>query len=102
MTDPEVQLPQLAQLVRLELTPEEADELAQEFSAILQFVSSLQAAEVEGIPVTNQVTDLENIYRADDVVASIHHRTLVELAPNREGDLVRAPGVFLVENGHDD
>jgi len=84
----------LAELAALALTKEEAARLEGEFAAIVAFIGELSEAKVDDLPTTNQVTDLENVYRRDDVVAFTHHRTLIESAPDSVDGLVRVPGVF--------
>lgn len=83
-----------ARLANLDLQPEELAALSGDFANVVAFINQLQSAQAEDLPATNQVTDLENIYRVDDVVQYEHHRTLVELAPSTADGLVRVPGVF--------
>lgn len=55
----------LARLARINLTDEEVDEFASEFSAILQYVEQLGSVDVTGLEPTSQVTGLTNVTRAD-------------------------------------
>jgi aspartyl-tRNA(Asn)/glutamyl-tRNA(Gln) amidotransferase subunit C len=57
----------LAQLARLDLTPEEVEEFSQELSEILQYVEQLSNVDVGGLKPTNQVTGLTNVTREDEV-----------------------------------
>ena len=57
----------LARLARIDLSENEVDVFAREFSEILQYVEQLQAVDVSGLKPTSQVTGLTNITR-DDVV----------------------------------
>ena len=84
----------LARLAALRLTDAETTQLQKEFSAILDFVDTLAQARADNLAATSQVTGLENIFAPDMVEKSIHQRTLIELAPARQGQLVRVPGVF--------
>lgn len=84
----------IAELAALALTEKESARLEAEFSAIVAFIGELSQAGADELPVTNQVTDLENVYRSDDVVGYPHHRTLVEQAPASSRGLVRVPGIF--------
>jgi aspartyl/glutamyl-tRNA(Asn/Gln) amidotransferase C subunit len=88
------QIERFARLANLNLQPEELAALSGDFENVVAFINHLQSAPAEDLPVTNQVTDLENIYRIDDVVQYEHHRTLVDLAPSTVEGLVRVPGVF--------
>lgn len=93
MSDPH-HLERLARLSTLALSADELAALANEFEPIVDFIDQLSAAPAADLAMTNQVTDLENIYRRDDVVQYEHHRTLVDLAPAVSDGLVRVPGVF--------
>lgn len=93
---------QMAALGNLELSPADRTRFSKEFQDILKFVGALQTVSAEDASETAEVTDLENVFRRDDVVPFIHHRALVERAPYRRGDLIRAPGVFSAEGDADD
>lgn len=58
----------LAQLARISLTDEEADEFTDELGAILQYVEQLSSVDVTGLEPTNQVTGLTNVMRKDQVI----------------------------------
>jgi aspartyl-tRNA(Asn)/glutamyl-tRNA(Gln) amidotransferase subunit C len=57
----------LAQLARLDLSEDEINEFAEEINKILTYVEQLQAADVNGLEPTYQVTGLTNVMR-DDVI----------------------------------
>ncbi len=57
----------LAQLCRLELSPDELDRLAVELPSILEYVERLNSVDVEGLEPTDQVTGLTNVMRPDEV-----------------------------------
>ncbi len=94
---PKQSIDQIAVLGNLELSPADRTRFSKEFQDILKFVGALQAVRAEDVSATAEVTDLENIFRRDDVVPFVHRRALVEHAPHRRGDLIRAPGVFSAE-----
>lgn len=58
----------LARLARIELTDEEVEEFAGEFSAILEYVEQLQTIDVAGLEPTSQVTGLTNVTREDEEI----------------------------------
>lgn len=58
----------LARLARIELSDEEVDEFAGEFSEILAYVEKLQSVNVDGLQPTSQVTGLTNVTRNDEVL----------------------------------
>jgi aspartyl-tRNA(Asn)/glutamyl-tRNA(Gln) amidotransferase subunit C len=57
----------LALLAHINLTDEEVDEFADEFSEILQYVEQLQNVDIEGLQPTSQVTGLTNVTRDDEI-----------------------------------
>lgn len=57
----------LAKLARLRLTDEEVDKYTEELGEILTYVELLSNVDTDGLKPTNQVTGLENVYRADVV-----------------------------------
>lgn len=57
----------LAQLARLDLTPEEVEEFTEELSAILQYVEQLDKVDVSGLEPTNQVSGLTSVMREDEI-----------------------------------
>ncbi len=85
---------QLATLGNLRLSAPEWATLEKELAAILGFVEKLRSARVEEVPATNQVTELENVYRGDQVERFPHYRTLIESASHHDGSLFIVPAVF--------
>ena len=56
----------LARLARIDLTDQEIDEFAGEFSEILEYVEQLQSVDITGLKPTTQVTGLTNVTRDDE------------------------------------
>ena len=86
----------LGKLARLLLTDKEKEQYAKELSAILEYVEQLQEVDTENVPETNQVTGLEDVYRKDQVQGCSEkiRQGIIENFPEREGDLLKVPGVF--------
>src|SRR3989338_6016712 len=57
----------VADLAKLKLTTEDLEKFRTQLSSILDLVRKLQEVETEGILPTNQVTNLENVFREDEV-----------------------------------
>ena len=57
----------LAQLARLDLTDEEADEFSAELTEILQYVEHLSAVDIDGLEPTHQLTGMTNVTREDEI-----------------------------------
>lgn len=86
----------LGKLARLALTEEEKERYATELSAILEYVEQLQEVDTTDVEPTSQVTGLEDVYR-EDVVRACDEETrkkIIAQFPEREGDLLKVPGVF--------
>ena len=84
----------IAQLARIELTPEEQTRHAATISAVLDYMKILNEVDTTGVEPTFQVTGLTNVYREDVVVESELGKKLIEQMPQVEGEELVVPGVF--------
>lgn len=86
----------IALLARLGLTDAEIEKFTGQLSSILEYVEQLKEVNTEGVAPTAQVTGLENIMALDaiDQVGPAECEKLLNLAPEREEDLVKTRGVF--------
>lgn len=57
----------LARLARIDLSENEVESFAVEFSEILQYVELLQSVNVDELEPTSQVTGLTNVMRTDEI-----------------------------------
>lgn len=89
----------IAELARLELTPDEEKRYAETISAVLEYMTILNEVDTTGVPITSQVTGLEGVVR-DDVVVDCPPETrkkLLSVMPQVEMDELVVPGVFSEE-----
>jgi aspartyl-tRNA(Asn)/glutamyl-tRNA(Gln) amidotransferase subunit C len=85
----------LAQLSNLQLNPDEIDGLQADIEGILHYVELLGELDTSGVEPTYQVTDLENIWRTDTVIASgITREELLARSPAAEKHQVKVPKVL--------
>jgi aspartyl-tRNA(Asn)/glutamyl-tRNA(Gln) amidotransferase subunit C len=85
----------LAQLSSLQLSDEELDGLQGDLSGILQYVEQLGELNTAGVEPTYQVTDLENIWRDDQVAEDgVGREQLLALAPEAANNQVKVPKVL--------
>jgi aspartyl-tRNA(Asn)/glutamyl-tRNA(Gln) amidotransferase subunit C len=85
----------LAQLSQLQLNPDEVDGLTADIEAILGYIEQLGELDTSGVEPTYQVTDLENIWRSDEVEASsVTREELLARAPAAEQHQVKVPKVL--------
>lgn len=57
----------MARLARIDLSDDEVEKFAAEFTAILEYVEQLMSVDVDGLEPTSQVTGLTNVTRPDVV-----------------------------------
>lgn len=85
----------LADLARIELTPEEVERFTQEFSAILDYVTQIKAltAEVRSEPSVGVV---HNIFREDEHPHEGDRYTedLLDASPSRHGRYVKVKKIL--------
>lgn len=81
------EIEKVAELARIELSPEERSKLMADVGSILDFVKILQTIDTGSIVPTSQVTGLSDVWREDKIVGC-------EISP---GDLLR--GASLSHDG---
>ena len=84
----------LANLARIQLTPEELQRFTGQLDEILAHVEKLKAAKVEGVPPTSHVLELSNVFRKDEVQPSLSSEAALANAPDREGPFFRVPRII--------
>ena len=85
----------LAQLSNLQLTPDEVVSLQGDLQNIIGYVQLLDELDTSGVEPTYQVTDLQNVWRADVVDNyGINKDVLLALAPEKEADQIKVPKVL--------
>lgn len=85
----------LAQLSSLQLNDDEVETLRTDITNILSYIEQLSELDTEGVEPTYQVTDLENVWRADEVNNyGIDGGTLVGLAQDTEKNQIKVPKVL--------
>lgn len=84
----------IAQLARLELTPEEYQKFREQLSEILDYAARLQGVDTEGIPPTASVLPARSVLRADEPRQGLSKDKLFENAPHVEEDQFRVPPIL--------
>ncbi len=84
----------IAKLARLELTAEEKERYQQQLSAILDYATSLQALDTEGIAPTASVLPERSVLRADEARPGLSLADVLRNAPQSEEDQFRVPPVL--------
>lgn len=82
----------LAKLSKLVLSDDEVEEMRNELSQILEFVSKLSTADVKDIKPTDQVTGLTTVLREDEAIDYGYQvKDLMKNVPRIEGNYIKVP-----------
>jgi aspartyl-tRNA(Asn)/glutamyl-tRNA(Gln) amidotransferase subunit C len=84
----------LAQLARIEMTPDELDHLANELGVILNAVARVQEVAGEEVPPTSHPLPLENVFRPDVVIPSLTPDEALSGAPAQEEQRFKVPQIL--------
>lgn len=78
----------IARLARIHLSDEEVVQMSVELGAIVEFVEQLESIDVEGVPPTDQVTGLVDVWREDEVKPSTDRDKILKNAPQSKDGYV--------------
>ena len=87
----------LADLARIDLTPEELDHLAPQLSVILESVASISGVAGDDVPPTSHPVPLTNVFRADVVTQSLTPEQALSGAPEVESQRFSVPRILADE-----
>jgi aspartyl-tRNA(Asn)/glutamyl-tRNA(Gln) amidotransferase subunit C len=85
------QVVHVAKLARLRLSEEELERMAGELSGILEHVDRIGELELEDVPPTSHVVELENVLRPDEPRPSWPREAVLEQAPDPAEGAFRVP-----------
>jgi aspartyl-tRNA(Asn)/glutamyl-tRNA(Gln) amidotransferase subunit C len=81
----------VAKLARLKLSDAEVETMAGELSGILEHVDRIAALDLEDVPPTSHVVELENVWRADEPRESLDRDVALASAPDPVDGAFRVP-----------
>lgn len=81
----------MAKLARLKLSEQEVETMVGELSGILEHVGRIAALDLEGVPPTSHVVELENVWRADEPHQSLDRDVALAPAPDPVDGAFRVP-----------
>lgn len=85
----------VARLARLELTAEQAAESARHLASILKYVDQLSELQIANdVEPFFGATEMINAIRPDVVCESTARETILDNAPDSDGEFYRVPPVF--------
>lgn len=83
----------VAELARIQLTPEESEQFQKQLNTILESVKKLQDLNLEKIEPTAHAFPVYNIWRSDEEKDSLSVEAALKNAPNHSNDLILMPKI---------
>jgi aspartyl-tRNA(Asn)/glutamyl-tRNA(Gln) amidotransferase subunit C len=87
----------LARLARLAVTDDELDVFAGQLDVILGSVARVSEVAADDIPPTSHAVPMTNVFRPDELVASLPRADVLAGAPAVEDDKFRVPRILAEE-----
>ena len=85
----------VADLARLEISPEQAEKLSGELSRVVEYIAELAEVDVTGVEPTAHAAQLTNIWREDAAKASFPREEMLANAPGViHENLIKVPRVL--------
>ena len=84
----------LALLARLELSDDEVETLTPQIESILGFVAKLSELDTSNVEPMTTALDVNNRWRADDIVESLSNEKALQNAPARDESCFLVPAVL--------
>jgi aspartyl-tRNA(Asn)/glutamyl-tRNA(Gln) amidotransferase subunit C len=81
----------VARLARLRLSDDEVERMSGELSTILDHIEKIGELDLEGVPPTSHVVEVENVLRPDRPRPSIPRERALEQAPDAAEGGFRVP-----------
>lgn len=81
----------IARLSKLRLEDGDVERMTGELSVILDHIGRIGELDLEGVPPTSHVVDLENVLRPDEPRPSWERERMLELAPDPSDGAFRVP-----------
>jgi aspartyl-tRNA(Asn)/glutamyl-tRNA(Gln) amidotransferase subunit C len=88
------QVRKVATLARLALTEEEEERFTTQLGSILEYFEQLNQLDTENVAPTARAIDVSNVTREDDLEAWTERETILDCAPDRDGDFFKVPKIL--------
>ena len=85
---------QIATLVRLGISEEEAEKFSGQFSSIIDYFNMLNEVDTDDVPPASDIANAENVLREDEVKPSMSREEFLKNAPQSERGYVKVPTVL--------
>jgi aspartyl-tRNA(Asn)/glutamyl-tRNA(Gln) amidotransferase subunit C len=87
----------LARLARLDLAPDELDQLSGQLDAIAGWVARVAEVAADDIPPTSHSVPVTNVFRADEPRPGLTPQAVLAAAPDAEDGRFRVPRILTEE-----
>ncbi|MBD2570202.1 MULTISPECIES: Asp-tRNA(Asn)/Glu-tRNA(Gln) amidotransferase subunit GatC [Anabaena] len=91
------QVRKVANLARLELTPDEEEKFTTQLGSILEYVEQLSELDVTDVLPTTRAIDVSNVTREDKLQPYPDREAILSSAPQQEGDFFKVPKILNAE-----
>ncbi|WP_373529800.1 Asp-tRNA(Asn)/Glu-tRNA(Gln) amidotransferase subunit GatC [Nostoc sp.] len=91
------QVHKVANLARLELTPEEEKQFTTQLGDILDYIQQLNELDVTNVSPTTRAIDVSNITREDELQPYADRESILNNAPEQEGEFFKVPKILNAE-----
>ncbi|MGQ4647419.1 Asp-tRNA(Asn)/Glu-tRNA(Gln) amidotransferase subunit GatC [Lyngbya aestuarii] len=92
------QVRKVANLARLEMTPQEEEQFAGQLSNILDYFEQLSELDTDDVPPTTRAIDVSNVTRPDELKLYPDREAMLKEAPEQDGDYFRVPKILNEES----
>lgn len=88
------QVRHVAKLARLQLDEKDLDQLANDLSNILKYISKLEELDVTHVQPMAHPIEMANVLREDQPVAGLSTQAVLENAPEKDAPFFKVPKVL--------
>jgi aspartyl-tRNA(Asn)/glutamyl-tRNA(Gln) amidotransferase subunit C len=88
------QVEKVSLLARLRLEPQELEMMTSHLQQIVGYVEQLAELNTDHVQPLSHPVDMQNVFRADEVVPSIDRATMLANAPHADGEYYLVPAVL--------
>jgi len=93
------QVKKVANLARLEITPDEEKQFLTQLSTILEYFEQLSELDTDEVPPTTRAIDMSNVTRPDELETLSDRASLLSQAPSEEDGFFRVPQILSSTEG---
>lgn len=84
----------VARLARLKISAAEVDDYTEKLGSVLAYVESLNEVDTEDVEPMVHAVELSNVFRADEVTASLPRAAALANAPKTDGQFFLVPQIL--------